>query len=201
MSRSGRFSFPHPVNETSARVVAAGVVAMSTTAVLGDQPWIMWPLAYGFAARVAAGPTFDPLGLFATRVVTPRLRVEHRYSPGPPKRLAQAMGLTMSVTAIALHYRARRPVAARAVLGMLGAAAALEAAFGLCLGCKLFTLAMRIGLVPESVCEECRDIWARGMVDGVASAAIDGDIAPSGTVQSASWPGVAVESGIARSAP
>lgn len=161
MSRSELFSFPNPVNETSARVVASGVVAMATTAAAGDQPWLMFPLAYGFAARVATGPTLSPLGLLATKVITPRLHVEHKYSPGPPKRLAQAMGLAMSTTALALHYGARRPRAARVVLGMLATAAGLEAAFGLCLGCKLFELGMRAGIVPESVCEECRDVWSR----------------------------------------
>lgn len=160
MAGSRLFGFPNPVNETSARVVASGVVAMATTAVLADQPWVMFPLAYGFAARVAAGPRLSPLGLVATRMVTPRIDVEHRYSPGPPKRLAQGMGLAMSATAVALHYGARRPRAARVVLGALAAAAALEAAFGLCLGCKLFELGIRAGVVPESVCEECRDIWA-----------------------------------------
>lgn len=159
MAETRLFSFPNPVNETSARVVASGVVAMATTAAAADQPWLMFPLAYGFAARVAAGPTLSPLGLLATRVVTPRLPVEHRYAAGPPKRLAQGMGLAMATTALALHYVARRPRAARVVLGTLAAAAGLEAAFGLCLGCKLFDLGMRVGLVPESVCEECRDIW------------------------------------------
>jgi hypothetical protein len=159
MAKSTVFGFPHPVNETSARVVATGVMAMATTAALADQPWMMFPLAYGFAARVAAGPKLSPLGLLATRVVTPRLRLEHRYAPGPPKRLAQAMGLAMSATALVLHFGARRPRAARVVLGVLASAAGLEAGFGLCLGCKLFELGMRAGLVPESVCEECRHIW------------------------------------------
>jgi hypothetical protein len=154
------FGFPHPVNETSARVVATGVVVMAATAALADQPWIMFPIAYGFAARVAAGPKLSPLGLLATRVVTPRLPVEHSFSPGPPKRLAQAMGLGMSATALALHYGGARPRAARFVLGALAAAAGLEAAFGLCLGCRIFELGMRAGLVPESVCEDCRDIWS-----------------------------------------
>jgi hypothetical protein len=160
MAKSSIFGFPHPVNETSARVVASGVVAMATAAALADQPWIMVPLVYGFAARVATGPTLSPLGLLATRVITPRLGGPHKFSPGPPKRLAQAMGLAMSTTALVLHYGARRPRAARAVLGALAAAAGLEAALGLCLGCKLFELGMKAGVVPESVCEECRNIWA-----------------------------------------
>jgi hypothetical protein len=165
--KSKVFEFPNPVNETSARVVASGVVAMSATGALTGQPWVMFPLAYGFAARVAAGPKFSPLGLFATRVVTPRLHVKHRYSPGPPKRLAQTMGLGMSVTALALHYGARRQGAARMVLGALAIAAGLEAAVGLCLGCKLFEFGMRLGVVPESVCEECRDIWTHR--EGIAA--------------------------------
>lgn len=158
---AGLLSFPNPVNETSARVVAGGVVAMAGSAVVLDQPWLMAPLAYGFAARVATGPKLSPLGLLATRVVTPRLKVQHRFSPGPPKRMAQAMGLAMSGSALVLHYGFKRPRAARRVLGVLIGAAGLEAAFGLCLGCKLFALGMRAGLVPESVCEECNDIWQR----------------------------------------
>jgi hypothetical protein len=155
------FSFPNPVNETSARAVATGVVAMATTAVVLDQPWLMVPLTYGFAARVATGPTLSPLGQIATKVVTPRIKVEHRFSPGPPKRMAQGIGLAMSLTALILHYRFGRSRAAKRVLAGLIGAASLEAALGLCLGCKLFALGMKVGLVPESVCEECNNIWQR----------------------------------------
>lgn len=158
---AGLFSFPHPVNETSARVVATGVVAMTATAVAADQPWIMFPLAYGFAARVATGPKLSPLGRLATQVIEPRLPGRRRFSPGPPKRFAQGIGLAFSLTGLLLHYRLGRPKAAKAVLtGLLGAAS-LEAFLGICLGCKLFALGMRAGVVPESVCEECRDIWSR----------------------------------------
>src|ERR1700735_1412356 len=98
------FEFPNPVNETSARVVAGGVVALTAATVALDQPWLLVPLTYGFAARVLTGPTLSPLGQLATRVVTPRLRIQHRFVPGPPKRLAQGMGLAMSASALVLHY-------------------------------------------------------------------------------------------------
>lgn len=155
------FAFPHPVNETSARVVAGGVAGMATAAVALDQPWLLVPLTYGFAARVATGPTLSPLGRLATKVITPRLNMEHKYSPGPPKRLAQGMGLVLSATALVLHYRSGRPKAAKRVLGMLIVAAGLEAAFGICLACKLFAVLMKAGLIPRSVCEDCNDIWSR----------------------------------------
>jgi hypothetical protein len=45
---------------------------------------------------------------------------------------------------------------------VLAAAASLEAFAGLCLGCEIFRLGMRAGLVPETVCLECADIWSRG---------------------------------------
>ncbi|HET6963762.1 MAG TPA: DUF4395 domain-containing protein [Acidimicrobiales bacterium] len=154
-------SFPNPVNETSARVVAGGVVTMAGAAVLADQPWIMFPLAYGFAARVATGPKLSPLGQLATRVVEPRLPGRRKFSPGPPKRFAQSVGLTFSLTALLLHYRLGRRGAAKLVLTGLIGAASLEAFFGYCLGCKMFALGMRTGLVPERVCEECNNIWAR----------------------------------------
>jgi hypothetical protein len=157
----GLFEFPNPVNETSARVVAGGVVTMAAATILLDQPLILVPLTYGFAARVATGPTLSPLGQIATRVVTPNLKVEHRYSPGPPKRLAQAMGLALSGTATLLYYGFGRKRAAYTVLGALIGAAGLEAAFGICLACKMFPTLVRLGLVPESVCRDCADIWDR----------------------------------------
>jgi Domain of unknown function (DUF4395) len=161
MYSSDLFRFPNPVNETSARTVAAGVLAMASASVFFDQPWLLFPLTYGFAAWVATGPTLSPLGQLSTRVITPRLNVDHRYTPGPPKRLAQGVGLTLSSTATVLHYRYGRKRAAHRVLAALMVAAALESIFGLCLACKAFPVLMRFGVIPESVCEECAAIWSR----------------------------------------
>ena len=37
----------------------------------------------------------------------------------------------------------------------------LEAGFGYCVGCKIFGLLMRAGLILPEVCAECADISAR----------------------------------------
>ena len=50
------FSFPNPVNETAARVVAGGVVALAAVELATGQRWLLIPLAYGFLARVLSGP-------------------------------------------------------------------------------------------------------------------------------------------------
>jgi hypothetical protein len=155
------FSFPHPVNEVSARLVAGGVVVMCVIAIALDQPWLIAVIAYGFVARVLTGPTLSPLGQLVTRVVTPLLGVAAKPVPGPPKRFAQGIGAALSVTAAALAFGFHLPVAAYAVLGVIAAAATLEAVFAVCLGCAIFAGLMTIGLIPEAVCQECTHIRNR----------------------------------------
>lgn len=153
------FSFPDPVNEVSARLVAGGVVILAVATIALDQPWLTVPLAYGFLARVLTGPKLSPLGQLVTRVITPALGRDKPVS-GPPKRFAQGMGLTFSTTAAVLALGFGQRGAAYVVLGLLVAAATLESVFAYCLGCKVFGLLMRAGVVPEEVCERCSDIWA-----------------------------------------
>jgi Domain of unknown function (DUF4395) len=155
------FSFPNPVNDHAARVVAFGVVLLAVATVTTHQHWLLVPLVYGFLARVLTGPRLSPLGLVATRVVVPRLGLPPRLVPGPAKRFAQAIGLGFSLVALVLAIGLHLERAADLVLLPLIAAASLEAFAGFCLGCKLFNLGVRLGLVPATVCEACTDIPAR----------------------------------------
>jgi hypothetical protein len=155
------FAFPNPVNDYAARTVATGVVLMCLAALVLRQPWILVPLAYGFWARVLSGPRFSPLGQLATRVVAPRLPWAPKFVPGPPKRFAQAIGVLFSTTALVLWFGFGLETATWVVVALLATAAFLEAAFGLCLGCKAFAVLMRVGIIPESVCVECGDLSRR----------------------------------------
>jgi hypothetical protein len=152
------FSFPNPVNETSARTVAAVVAVLAVVAVAFQQGWLLPVLAYGFVARALTGPTLSPLGLLATRVVTPRLPVRARYSPGPAKRFAQTIGAVFTVTATLVWYAAGAHVAASVLVGIIAVFASLEAGFGLCIGCRVFYVGMRLGVVPPQICEECNRV-------------------------------------------
>ena len=149
------FSFPNPVNEVAARMVAAMVVALSLATILTGQSWLYVLLAYGFLARVATGPTLSPMGMLATRVLAPASGIEPRPVPGPPKRFAQSVGLAFSTTALLLYFVGGSTVAANGVLGVLTLFATLEAGLGFCAGCFVFNYLMRWGLIPESVCREC----------------------------------------------
>ena len=159
-----RPSFPRTVNEKAARTVAALVGATGVVALLTGAHWLLVPLALGFLARLLYGPRFSPFALLATKIVAPRLGPPKEVS-GPPKRFAQGMGFAMTAVGAVLALGFGLTGAADVLLVALIVAATLEAAFALCLGCKVFGVLMRAGVVPDDVCAECADIWSRpGMV-------------------------------------
>jgi uncharacterized oligopeptide transporter (OPT) family protein len=153
------FGFPNPVNEKAARVVA-GVVALTGVLILvTGAHWLLVPLAYGFWARVLTGPRLSPLGRVAMSVVAPRLGPP-KYVAGPPKRFAQGMGAAFTTSAAVLALGFGADTAADVLTGLLVVAATLESVFALCLGCQVFAVLMRLGLVPQETCERCANIWA-----------------------------------------
>jgi hypothetical protein len=152
------FRFPDPVNEVSARLVAGGVILMAALTLGLRQPWLLVPLAYGFVARTLTGPTLSPLGQLVTRVITPRLALRPRPVPGPPKRFAQGVGAVVTTTAAILALAVGVTAPAYGLVAMLMVFATLEAFLGLCVGCRVFALLMRAGVIPDSVCERCATI-------------------------------------------
>ena len=147
------FSFPLAINEKAARVVAGVVAVTGLVALVTGAYWLFAPLAYGFWARVLTGPTLSPLGGLAAHVIAPRLG-RPRYVAGPPKRFAQGMGAAITTAGVVAWLTGAGTLAV-VLLVMLVAPATLESVFAFCLGCKVFAVLMRIGVVPQSVCERC----------------------------------------------
>jgi hypothetical protein len=154
------FSFPNPVNEKAARVVAGAVFVLSIVTLATGAYWIAAVLAYGFVARVLSGPTLSPLGQLATRVVAPRLGAPKPVA-GPPKRFAQAIGATFTIAIALVALVAGDHTVADVLLGVMILAAGLESIFAICVGCAVFGLLMRAGVIPESVCRECANVTLR----------------------------------------
>ena len=144
-------AFPNPVNEKAARVVAGLVVVTAVAA----------PHAVRLAALAARSglPAAGPVRRGSARSGSSRPRSSRRGSapklvPGPPKRFAQGLGLAFSLVA-ATSVTLGATTLGWALVVLLIAAALLESVFAFCLGCAIFGLLQRAGMIPESVCEAC----------------------------------------------
>ncbi|MDQ5861332.1 MAG: DUF4395 domain-containing protein [Actinomycetota bacterium] len=153
---SAVFAFPNPVNEYAARITAGLVVLLAGATLLSGSVWGLVLIAAGFWLRVLFGPRISPLALLSVKVLAPRFG-SVRLVPGPPKRFAQGMGTVVSTTALILFLAGAAP-AAWIALAVLIAAASLEAFAGFCLGCVIFGVLQRRGLIPEDICEACNNV-------------------------------------------
>ena len=160
MSVRDLLSFPNPVNEKAARTVAFVVMRACAVGLATSGYWLFVPLAYGFVARVLAGPRLSPLGRLASSVVAPRLGAP-KPVPGPPKRFAQAIGASLTSVGAVIAFGLGAHTVGDVLFALMIVAAGLESCAAVCLGCELFALLMRVGVVPERVCLECADISGR----------------------------------------
>jgi len=180
---SGRLrlpSFPDPVNEVAARLVAGGVAVVAALAVATGWHWLALPLAYGFVARALSGPRFSPWALIVTRVLVPRLGRAERPVPGPPKRFAQTIGATLTTVAAGTWLAVGPNVVTAGLLAAVVVAATLEAAVAFCIGCHLFAVLVRMGWLPAAVCEACADITRR---PGATPIVVTAGGAPAGVAE------------------
>jgi len=137
-------------------MVALFVVALALAFQITGNDYILIFLAYGFAARTLTGPSLSPIGQLVTRVLIPLLRIPNKPVAGPPKRFAQSIGLGFSIAALVTFYLGDSIVITRYLIGTLGLFASIEAFLGFCTGCYVFGWLMRFGIIPDSVCEECK---------------------------------------------
>ena len=93
-------------------------------------------------------PRTAPWGVLFRRLVQPRLKPTELEDPRPP-RFAQGVGLLVVSAGLALHL-VGVPWAIPIAAGAAFVAAFLNAAFGFCLGCVLYLMLQRIGLVGRS---------------------------------------------------
>lgn len=154
------FSFPELINEPAARLVASAVMLMSLVSIglikleVDFVLILLLVMAYGFLARVLFGPKISPLALIVTKILVPKLNLEEKLVPGPPKRFAQSIGLLFSVSILTLWLIDLNTMSI-VLLSILSAFAFLEAVIGYCFGCKVFKFLISVGLVPEQICEKC----------------------------------------------
>lgn len=93
-----------------------------------------------------AWPRTAPWGVVYRRFVQPRLAPPTDLEDPRPPRFAQGVGLFVTTAGLVLHL-AGVPWALPIAAGLAFVAAFLNAAFGLCLGCRLYLVLQRTGLV------------------------------------------------------
>ena len=91
-------------------------------------------------------PRTAPWGVLFRRVVRPRLNPPTNLEDARPPRFAQGVGLFVVTIGLILHV-AGVPWALPIAAAMAFVAAFLNAVFGLCLGCQLYLVLQRAGIV------------------------------------------------------
>ncbi|WP_433528135.1 DUF4395 domain-containing protein [Micromonospora sp. CA-263727] len=115
------------------RFAAAVTTVVLAAALLGGGTPLLFVQAVVFAIT-AANPRLGPYGLLYRTLVAPRLAPPSELEPAAPVRFAQVVGLVF-VGAALVGQLAGLPVLALVATGAALAAAFLNAAFDLCLGC------------------------------------------------------------------
>jgi uncharacterized protein DUF4395 len=96
-----------------------------------------------FALGAALGPRRHPYGLVFAALVAPRLGPVTDREPVPPLKFAQLVGFVFAVLGV-VGFAAGALVLGLVATGFALVAAFLNAAFGICLGCRLYPLFLRL---------------------------------------------------------
>lgn len=94
-------------------------------------------------------PRTAPWGVLYRRAIQPRLTPPADLEDPRPPRFAQGVGLFVTTVGLVLHA-VGIPLALPIAAALAFMAAFLNAVFGLCLGCQLWLLLQRIGLVGRA---------------------------------------------------
>ena len=130
---------------TTAVLVVAPIVSaaspLAAAIILGLQ-------AVVFAIGALGGPRQHPYGRVFATVVAPRLGPVNEREPVPPLKFAQLVGFVFAACGVAGFAAGASLVGVIATAAAL-AAAFLNAAFGICLGCQLYPLVARFRRTPK----------------------------------------------------
>ena len=124
------------------------VVVLVVAAVSGPAAAVLIALqAVVFALGALWGPRRSPYGRIYAMLVAPRVGPPTEVEPIAPLRFAQLVGLIFAVISL-LGFAAGSAVAGAIFAAFALFAAFLNAAFGICLGCKIYPLVQRILPAP-----------------------------------------------------
>ena len=136
----------------------AGITAVLLLVVIGlalsgaeaAAVWLLVAIAVLFALGAFRGIRKHPYGVIFRRLVRPRLAPPSTLEDPTPPTFAQGVGLFVVVVGLVL-YLAGVPLAIVVAAAAAFVAAFLNSVFAYCLGCQLYLLLVRAGVVGRKV--------------------------------------------------
>jgi hypothetical protein len=126
------------VNNRVVRIVAGEVVVIAIVFIIWPQWWLLLSLAGDFLLRALGYRKYSPLATIA-RTLVAALRLDKQPVNAAPKQFAAKIGVGFALTTAVLALIGLTLAARLVAAGLLGAAS-LEALFGYCVGCKIYSL-------------------------------------------------------------
>jgi hypothetical protein len=131
------------IDARAPRFGAAITTLVLAIAVLTGSGWLLFAQTLVFAIGALAGLRYAPYGFLYRYLVRPRLGPSSRTEAEAPPRFAQGVGMVIAGMGC-VGFAAGATVVGMAFAALALAAAFLNAAFDLCLGCHMYLLIQRI---------------------------------------------------------
>lgn len=149
---SGQTATQTGIDPRGPQFAAALTVVVLILALLLPQPWALVVTAIQtvlFAIGAGLGVQRTPHSWLFKKFVRPRLGAPDELEDPAPPRFAQGVGLAFVLVAL-VGFLLGATLVAQIALGFALVAAVLNAAFKFCLGCELYLLIRRVGLIPSA---------------------------------------------------
>lgn len=134
----------------TAGVTAVLLLVVIALALLLANPWpafaLFAVLSALFALGAFAGVTKGPWSMVFRRFIRPRLGPPSELEDPAPPTFAQGVGFAITLLGLTLHLLGV-PYAIVIFAGLAFVAAFLNSVFGFCLGCHIYLLLVRAGLI------------------------------------------------------
>ncbi|MGH3497837.1 MAG: DUF4395 domain-containing protein [Nocardioidaceae bacterium] len=131
------------VDPRATRITAAVTTVVLAVVLATSNVWLLAVQAVLFGIAAALGVRRSPYGWAFVHLVRPRLGPPRDVEDATPPRFAQSVGFAFAAVGL-LGYGAGATIVGEAATAAALAAAFLNAAFGLCLGCEAYLVLRRL---------------------------------------------------------
>jgi hypothetical protein len=122
-------------------VVVLSIALLAAPSIVATALLVWQTLVFALGAFV--GLSAQPYGVVYRKVVRPRLGAPGELEDPAPPRFAQLVGFVIAAVAL-IAFLVGATVVGQVAIGLAIAAAFLQAAFGLCLGCEMYLIGRRL---------------------------------------------------------